>query len=68
MKIPLRECAKHKWWHNFYNNDPHKFSLLKDINTALKKYNAHINNESHLHGHLVFETEQDYVLFVMRWS
>ena len=68
MKIPLLDCAKQPWWRKLWMNDPYHYSQIDACNAALKKYNARITNESHLHSHLVFDTEQDYVMFVLRWS
>ena len=68
MKIPLLDCAKQPWWQNFWMRDPYKFAEVVVVNAALKEYNARITNSSHIYGELEFDTEQDYVMFVLRWS
>ena len=67
MKIHLLDCARENWWRNFWMSDPYKNSELEKVNAALKKYNAKITNAGSIFGALEFDTEQDYVMFVLRW-
>ena len=68
MKIPLLDCAREPWWRKFWMSEPYKHSEYAEVNAALKKYNARITNAGSIFGALEFDTEQDYVMFVLRWS
>lgn len=61
-----------QFWRNFYKHiEPKKMlnlsALIQHINSELKTYNA-----KYIHGgpssRLEFESEQDYVLFLLRWT
>jgi hypothetical protein len=67
MKIPLVDCAQLPWWRKFYISD-NGHSEFYVIEAALKKYNAHITHNGNIFGELVFDTKEDYVMFVLRWS
>lgn len=51
------------WWHNLYNR-------TGTMKAALAEYNAHLVgfNESAPDTRIVFDTEQDYVMFLLRWA
>lgn len=75
MKVHIVDDFKIKeWWSNFYNYLRMKYPRGEDrdeltINKELEPYNAKLfrqwNNST---PYVEFNTEQDYVMFVLTWS
>ncbi len=70
-RIDLFSFETPQFWINFYKHiEPKKMltlsGVVQHINRELKTYNA-----KYVHGgssRLEFESEQDYMLFLLRWS
>ncbi len=70
-KIDFFSFETPNFWVNFYQTiEPKKMltisGIIRHINNELKPYNA-----KYIHGGpstLEFESEQDYVYFLLRWS
>ena len=56
------------WWENFFfNTIDYKVNTTERINQNLKPYRAKLIKNG-INPYLEFDTEQDYVMFVLRWS
>ncbi len=57
------------WWRNFFQSDAVRFTELRNLNRELAKYKGRfITNNDIFTTSVEFRTEQDFMLFVMRWS
>ena len=57
---------QHRWWLNFLDQEPRGWYDRAAIKEELAKYNAQwINCLNH---YLEFDTEEDAVLFLVRWA
>ena len=70
VEIFDKEVRMFPWWKKFYF---HHITLredttIKKINKYLKPYGGKFVQNDEIGSHLVFDTEQDYVMFVLRWS
>lgn len=69
MKIRIADAAQQLWWRNFWDCDPTHYSELNNLRKALEPYNCRYVNEMWPRNpYIEFDTEQDYVMFVLRWS
>jgi hypothetical protein len=57
---------QHSWWDNFLKHVQDGWDSTDLIKKELVKYNARWI--SGLNHHLEFDTEEDAVMFLMRWS
>jgi hypothetical protein len=60
-----------KWWENFIDTMPLYYNTQTPTNKLLKVYHAmtYVKQEGNsMNRYLEFETEEDYVEFVLRWS
>lgn len=65
-----------KYWENFIDaipavdRDSDKEVPIRVINRELRSYNARYRSAigEYLHDYIEFSTEQDYTMFVLRWS
>jgi len=69
MKIPIVYASQQAWWQNFWDRNPIHYSELSQLQKALKPYNCrYINDMWPGTPYIEFDKEQDYVMFVLRWS
>lgn len=67
MKISVLHAAQLTWWRNFWDQDPENYCELKKLQVALAPHNCRYVNIWE-DPYIEFDTEQDYVMFVLRWS
>ena len=53
------------YWLNFLSNFPFIENWREELNRSLKQYNAVYVEDP---GKLIFDSEQDYMIFLLRWS
>ena len=69
MIISIADAAKKQWWRNFWNEDPVFYSELKMLEIELAKYNCRYVRKMWPRSDLIeFKTEQDYLMFILRFS
>lgn len=69
MKILVVDAVQKIWWQNFWERDPTHYSELSNLRIALAPYNCRYVNEMWPRNpYIEFDTEEDYVMFVLRWS
>ena len=69
VTIQIIDAAKKQWWKNFWHEDPVFYSELQMLEVELAKHNCRYVRRMWPHSDLIeFDTEQDYVMFVLRWS
>lgn len=56
----------HKWWLNFDDENPYRG--IEHLKKLLEPYRARYITVDPYYGWLEFDSEHDYLLFVMRWS
>lgn len=65
------QLNSHPWWHNFWDAitaDLDHLITVDEINESLKKYKGSYKNGAVGIPCIVFDTEQDCVMFMLRWS
>lgn len=69
MRVPIVDARQQVWWQKFWNCDPLFYSELSNLQIALAPYNCRYVNEMWPRTpYIEFDKEQDYVMFVLRWS
>lgn len=71
MRVPTTDdhMNLYPWWKNFFfNTIDYNVSIIERIDRNLKPYNAKLIRYKDGRHHLEFDKEQDYVMFVLRWS
>ena len=68
--VLIADAIDKPWWRNFWQQDPAFYSELNNLQIALAKYNCRYVNfyKTGRGSYLEFDTEQDYVMFILRWS
>lgn len=70
-RVYLNDRGVHLWWNKFYNEVCEKGGIPTPINDDLAPYNCrygHIPGYFDDDDYLEFKTENDYLMFVLRWS
>lgn len=71
MKVNLHiPISNTQWWRNFLKSISGQITIPK-INDLLIQYNCRysiIKDNDRSHYYIEFDTEEDYVMFVLRWS
>lgn len=78
MRVDINDehMRLYDWWKNFYFDMKfYEISTIARINKNLKPYKARFVSRKDDRGlewvnggHLEFDTKEDYVMFVLRWS
>ena len=70
VEIFDKEVRMFPWWKKFYfaHITLRETTTIKRINESLKPYGGKFVNNTPHGAHLVFDNEQDYVMFLLRWS
>lgn len=65
-----KEVRMFPWWKKFYflHVSLHETVTIKKINKALKPYGAKFVQDDEIGSHLVFDKEQDALMFLLKWS
>ena len=60
----------HKWWENFLNQRENGWDSFADLDSELAKYNARFVRyiETDASNQVEFGTEEDMLMFLMRWA